>query len=264
MLSKSITTAAVIAAGLLAAGSASAQSRVWNFGDTTAPGSCPTAGGSYVAAYGNSLACSMQPVGTTTTLTATAFSNTASTGTVYATAAINYQGTGSGIGTYNQSEGLSAGSPDHSIDNQGTGSDLIMLSFTSAEVLKSVTLGWAHSDSDFQVLRWTGAGAATAIAGRTAAQLLTDGWALVNSVNGTATGDTNTTYGINTSNLSSSYWLISAYNSAFGGSNYTTGVDGFKLLAVAAAGAVPVPGTLALAGLGLLAVGASRRRAAKV
>ncbi len=262
MLSKSITTAAVIAAGLLAAGGASAQSRVWNFGDTTAPGSCPTGGGTYTASYGNSLSCSMQPNGTTTTLTATAFSNTASSGTVYATAAINYQGTGSGIGVYNQSEGLTAGSPDHAMDNNGTGADMILLSFASAEVLKSVTLGWSHTDSDFQVLRWTGAGAATAIAGRTAAQLLTDGWALVSSVNGGNTGTTDTSYGINATNLSSSYWLISAYNSAFGGSNYTTGVDGFKLLAVAAAG-VPVPGTLALAGLGLLAAGAVRRRAAK-
>lgn len=262
MSRKHFAAAAVLLVAVMAASTASAQSRVWNLGDITAPGSCPTGGGTYSAAFGNTLSCSIQPAGTTTSLEVTGFSNTASAGTIYATTAINYQGTGSGIGTFNQSEGLAAGAPDHAIDNNGTGSDMVLLKFTSAEVLKSVKLGWGGADTDFQVLRWTGMGAATAIAGRTAAQLLTDGWALVTAVNGAlAPGNVDTSYSINTGNVSSSYWLISAYNSAFGGGASSTGIDAFKLLeVVAAAGAVSAPGTLALAGLALLIMAQVRRR----
>jgi hypothetical protein len=270
MLNHRLTFAAVLAAGLLSAGAASAQSRVWNLGDVTAPGSCPTGGGTYTASYGNTLACSMQPAETTTSLTVSAYSNTA-TGSTYATGAINYQGTGSGIGAYNQSEGLTAGSPNHAIDNWGTGQDMVLLSFTAAEVLKSVKLGWGGDistsayDSDFQVLRWTGSTAITSasITGKTAAQLLTAGWSLVTAVDGaTYKGGTDQTFSVNASNLSSSYWLISAYNSAFGGTAYSTGADAFKLLEVAAAGKVSTPGTLALAGLALLAMTQVRRRRA--
>jgi hypothetical protein len=269
MLNHRLSFAAVLAVGLLSAGAASAQSRVWNLGDITAPGSCPTGGGTYSASFGNTLACSMQPAETTTSLTVSAYSNTG-TGSTYATGAINYQGTGSGIGTYNQSEGLTGvGSPNHAIDNYGTGQDMVLLSFNAAEVLKSVKLGWGGDssttayDSDFQVLRWTGSTAITSasITGKTSAQLLTAGWSLVTAVDGaTYKGSTDQTFSVNTGNLSSSYWLISAYNSAFGGTAYSTGADAFKLLEVAAAGKVSTPGTLALAGLALLAMTQVRRR----
>ncbi len=255
-----IASAALLACGLLAAGAASAQSRVWNFGDQVAPGSCPTAGGSFTVAYGNNLACSIQPAGTTTTLNVKSFSNTAS-GSTYATAATNYWGSGSGIGAANRAESLtSSGAPDHALDNSGTGADMLMLSFTAAEILKSVTIGWSGGDGDFQVLRWAGAGAVTSVLGRTSAQLLSDGWALVTAIDGS--GGVNTPdkqYSINTGNLSSSYWLVSAYNSAFGGAN-SYGVDSLKVLAVGAASKVSAPGTLALAGLGLLAMVHLRRR----
>lgn len=69
-------------------------------------------------------------------------------------------------------------------------------------------------------------------------------------------------YGVNSNNLSSSFWLITAYNSAFGGTSLSTGNDAIKVLGVSTgvATGVSAPGTLALAGLALVGMGALRRR----
>lgn len=254
---------------LALAGPAAAQTKTWNFGDQTAPGSCGPIG---TPSFGNAVNCTQQPSGTVQDLTVRAYSSDA-TGSTYRTAALNYQGTGSGFGIYNQTEGLSALSPNHAMDNSTPGIDMMLLNFTSAEVLKQVTIGWSGTDGDFQVLAWTGAANATlatvqnSISGKNAGQLLTGGWSLVTTVNGAggiSTPDVN--YAVNASNQSSSYWLISAYNSAFGGSTIaTTGTDAIKVLAVSTLATpspgpgVPVPGTLALAGLGLFVVTRARR-----
>jgi MYXO-CTERM domain-containing protein len=148
---------------------------------------------------------------------------------------------------------------------------MMLLSFTSAEILKQVTIGWSGTDGDFQVLAWMGASNASlstvqnSIVNQTAASMLTGGWSLVTTVNGAgniSTPDVN--YAVNSGNVSSSYWLISAFNSAFGGTGATTGADAIKVLAVATQGPgqnVPLPNTLALAGLGLFAIARMRRRA---
>ena len=267
-----IGAAIFLAAGLASAGGASAQVNTWNFGDQVAPGSCPTAGGTFTVSFGNNLACSVQPAGTTTSLNVKAFSNTntstangASVGD-FQTAAINYHGSGSGIGVANQAEGTAVtSSPNHAMDNSTPGADLLMLSFVGGpQILKTVQLGWRGEDADFQVLRWTGAGVAS-VAGQTAAELLTAGWALTSTVNGAgAAGGTSidASYNVNGSNFSSSYWLITAFNSGFGGTAPTAGVDAMKVLSVAAQSAVSAPGTLALAGLGLFAAAFVRRRRA--
>ena len=257
MLTLRQTAVCALVAGFSFAGAASAQVRSWNMGDITPTGSCASSAGGTTAAFGNTWNCSEQPTGSATTLQVSAFSN--NSGSTYAAAAVNYQGVNLGIGAYNTTEGLAASSPDHSVDNSGLGMDMMLLSFTTSQILKSVSFGWTFGDADFQVLRWTG-GALTATAGRTAAQLLTDGWALVSNVDGSAAG----TYGVNTGNLSSSYWLVTAFNSAFGGSAGSVGVDGFKLLGVSSGlpgTSVSSPGTLALAGLALVGMFGVRRRA---
>lgn len=240
---------AALVAGIGFSGFAAAQTKVWNFGDTTPSGACT---GTHDV-VGNVINCTQQPGGTVTDLTLTAFS---SSGAAYAAAAVNYHGTGSGVGVRHASE--LSGAPDHAMDNQ-TNNDMLLLSFTSTQVLKTVTLGWAHTDSDFQLLRWTG-GAFVAPSSQTAAQLLSGGWSLVSTVDGGNTASTDTTYNVNAGNASSSYWLISAFNSAFGGAG-TTGVDGMKVLGVTAA--VAEPGSLALAGLALAAAAGLRRRSAR-
>lgn len=253
---------AALVIGSAFAAPAMAQTKTWSFGDATSPGSCSINNGS----YGNVASCTQQPAGTVTDLTVRAYSSTG-TGTVYETAALNYWGPDSGFGLYNQLEGTSVGSPNHSMDNSTSvgAIDMMLLSFTSAEILKSVTIGWSGTDGDFQVLAYTGSApfSTDSIVGKTAAQMLTGGWSLVTTVNGAgniSTPDLN--YAVNAGKVSSSYWLISAFNSAFGGSGATTGVDAIKVLAVTTQGStnVPLPNTLALAGLGLFAIARMRRR----
>lgn len=302
------TLSALVAAltTLAFVGPAAAQSRTWNFGDVTAggspAGSCASSAttstvnnvtttnvgtsgssnssGSTLSAFGNFWNCSEQGVGGATTLSVQAYSTTnnssgvqqnTGTGTHYATAAVNYHGTGSGIGVANRVEGATVtGEPNHAMDNSTPGVDLLQLNFTSAQVLKSVKLGWAGDDGDFQILAWTGTGAATSIVGKSAGDLIASGggWTLVATVNGTGTDGVEykagTDWNTNLS-VSSSYWLISAFNSGFGGSAPTSGIDAMKVVSVGtdAPGAVPIPGTLALAGLGMLMAAGARRRKAE-
>lgn len=261
--------AAALIAGLSFAGAASAQTRTWNFGDQTGPGgSCGPIG---TATYGNIVDCTQQPSGTVVDLRVSAYSSDG-TSSAYRTAALNYNGTGSGVGAYNQTEGLSATQPNHAMDNSTPGVDMMLLSFTSAQVLKNVTLGWSGADGDFQVLAYTGSTtfSTASITGKTAGQLIAagNGWNLVTTVDGAANITTpDMTYGVNAGNVSSSYWLISAYNSAFGvTTGITSGIDAIKVLAVNSivptppGGSVSAPGTLALAGLGLAFMMRSRRR----
>lgn len=235
MFATRLTLAAALIAGLSFAGAASAQVRNWNFGDTTAPGACSFNNTN----YGNTMSCSEQPNGTVTTLTANGWSTTG-TGGAYASTAINQWGTGSGVGMYNQIEGTSAGSPDHAADNNGSGIDMLQINFTSSQILKSVTIGWSGADGDYQVLRWAGAGAATSVNGRTAAQIISDGWQLVSTVDGAGNiANPDITTNLNTSNLSSSSWLITAFNSSFGGGG-SAGIDAIKILGVSTG----LPGTV--------------------
>lgn len=304
------TLSALVAAIVTVAfvGPAAAQSRTWNLGDVTAggspAGSCASSAttstvngvtttnvgtvgssnssGSTVAAFGNFWNCSQQGVGgSANTLSIQAFSTTNNSsgtqvtaptvGTHFANAAVNHHGVDSGIGVANRVETLGvAGAPNHALDNSTPGIDLLQLNFTSAQVLKNVKLGWAGDDGDFQLLAWTGSGAATSIVGKTAAELVAanGGWTLVATVNGTGVDGVEYKAGINwTSNLSvsSSYWLISAFNSGFGGSEPSHGIDAMKVVSIGtdAPGAVPIPGTLALAGLGMLMAAGARRRKAQ-
>jgi MYXO-CTERM domain-containing protein len=252
MFTTRLTLAAALVAGLSFAGSASAQVRSWNFGDGTAPGACTITAGS-----GNTMSCSEQPNGTTTTLTAQSFSVGSTVGSTYAAATTTYQGTGSGVGITHTGE--STTSPEHAGDNIGN-VDLLQINFTSSQILKSVTIGWSGTDGDYQVLRWAGAGAAAAVAGKTTAQLISAGWALVNTVDGAGNiSSPDITTNINSGNLSSSSWLITAYNSAFGGS-LSTGNDAIKILGVSTGIPVSAPGTLALSALALAGLAVVRRR----
>ncbi|MBB5206164.1 hypothetical protein HNQ51_003507 [Inhella inkyongensis] len=286
-LSSLVKATAVISLGVAAA---SAQAATWN--KTTTGGSCS----SFSATPSCTINAATDANGAGTTATVTGWSNAAtgtSTSTTGTWRAANLTDQGaSGIGVNhgnttadpNEGSGTAPGY-EHAVDNNGR-TDAVRLQFLDSTILRSVTLGWIGSDYDFTVLRWVGNGtlptgatagtmnwrvnASTNVASdsdTTAAGW--NGWQLVGNYAGTVTGPTGTdqTVSINAAGDSSSFWLIMAYNSAFGtGAGLEMGNDSFKFLSftskVPASSNVPEPAGLALAGLALFGAGWVRRRKA--
>lgn len=257
------TACAVVALlGSLTCGVASAQTKTQALMSCTENNSSTNDNGN---SYGGNANC--------TGLKFSAYSIGVAAGAKFATAAVTGPWSGSGFGVGNATEryrDASGTNWDHSIDNKNSnGIDMLLLSFTGSQALTNVTVGSASGDSDFQVLRYTGTGAPTtgpkALTTLNSSTLLSSGWQLVKTVDG---GNAGGSYNFNTTVVngktygmaSSSYWLITAYNSALGGG--LNGGDAFKLLSIATTKAVSEPGTLAIAGLALFGVFAARRRAA--
>jgi hypothetical protein len=259
-----------LAALCAASQSALATSR-WTF-------SCGTTG---MPACGGTVPTTQQYTGTNTTNTAQV-SGWAATGNVgdhslRRLAAATVRTWSGGLGVQTSSE---SGSPNHAIDSQGP-DEFVLVSFAQAVNLTNVGVGWFSGDFDITVLAFTGTGtpsltnntlSSADLAGGATTGLVNGGWTLVgNRSNGSASLVNNVNNFTLANNISSSHWLIGAYNTAVGGTNegWTTGDDYFKLLHVGGVtttggggGApVPVPGTLALVALGLPLL---RRRLAAV
>ena len=208
-----------------------------------------------------------------TIVTGSAWSSTGA-GTTLQTAGIRkYSG---GFGVSNQIEGFNVGADEHTMDSGTPGIDLIALDFgTSKVALTAANVGYIGSgkDSDISVLAWTGANAPSslslALAGKgyvSAANggLTGGGWTVVGNYANLAL---NTAKTINAGNISSSWWLISAYNSTWGtGTGLDSANDYIKILSIAGnvTQNLPEPSSLALAGVAVAGLLALRRKAKKV
>lgn len=275
---------AILAVGI--APSAFAQA-TFNFSSSVSNCSRPL-----TVAYGNNENCTRTNTSGATAVDVSAWSTSSSSltlgaGNTFNSAALNDQTT-SGFGAFNQTEGLTAASPNHAVDNITPGFiDMVLLNFKNgssnmAVNLSSLTMNWAHTDSDISIFRWTGSTSGPTISGTGAAETMsaTSGWSLVGNYSDVGTAARTVT---TDTSISSSWWLISSFSSSLSGSSScktaagattscTDGDDGFKIgslvtaAATCAAGtsgaigttgvcgltSVPTPGSLALLALPIL------------
>lgn len=229
----------------------------------------------------------------------TSYSGGNGAGTTYANSFLSNQGT-SGFGNSNRNEGLNPPAPDHSFDSGGGVIDMMLLDFGSSNVvLNQVGIGWKNGTGmgDMTVMRWVGSktsaigsaapGANGGGSDTLAAQTCTGGivtacWQLVGSYADLGVDNSNPYGGAArntgaTGSMASSWWMLATFNTALNGgsTNCKNGAgatvacsasnDAFKINFIqATASQVPVPGSLALAGLALgAAFFATRRRQAQ-
>lgn len=180
--------------------------------------------------------------------------------------------------------------PEHSIDNNGP-DEMILFEFSSDVTLTEIQAGWAPYDSDIVLLAYTGSGTpdlagfeyATesdntydpndTAAGNTVG-LTQDGWELVGTYQNIGTSPTNVNdYDGSVSGtdaVSSSYWLVGAFNATVdpANSNLAGAPDYLKLTMVAGGvtppppppNGMPVPSSLLLFALGVPAIRLARRK----
>jgi hypothetical protein len=166
--------------------------------------------------------------------------------------------------------------PEHAMDNNER-FDSILFSFDQAIKLTTVDIGYRNTDADISVLAYTGGATLPTnldsyFNGLSYSALISNGWTLIGNFANLSLGSNSVQ---SPSSVYSSYWLVGAYNSAFGsGSGLGAGNDYMKIAGLAGerqsqcngggcgGGSVPEPSSLVMAGLAVaLALSAMQRRA---
>lgn len=167
---------------------------------------------------------------------------------------------GSGLGVENQNN------PQHAVDNSGSDYDALLFSFDKIVDVSGLGIGWYSGDADVSVLAYTGPAAFSGTLnglGSNWGALLTNGWSVVGNYNRNGTGG----FAVNAADFTAKYWVVGAYNRAFGG-NLTQNNDYFKLQSITFEAVKPVivkvpeSSALFLLAIGLLGLAGARRRAA--
>ncbi|TQK06837.1 putative secreted protein with PEP-CTERM sorting signal [Herbaspirillum sp. SJZ107] len=227
----------------------------------------------------SAITCSASSAGVNYGATVSAWS-AAGTGKFGNASMVYYDNSGLGI----SSPWESTTSPEHAIDNNGATEALLISFGTNNVALNQLSLGWAYNDADVSILRYTGTQAP--VLGNSTVANLTDtaGWEWVGDY---ANLSTSSALSFNSGDKAASWWLVSAYNSAYSGvahsSYFGDGNDYFKVSGFGGnvivqaptptptptpaptptptpGTKVPEPGTFALFGIALLGCVAARRK----
>lgn len=177
------------------------------------------------------------------------------------------------------SSGIGAGpgsAPEHAIGDYNS-HEFILFEFDMTTALTDLEIGYKSGDSDMTVMAFTGNARVPTFTRADMNVRNSDptdndnsgtlglthaGWELISNPMNVQT-NVLTSIG-NTSGVSSKYWLVGTYNNHLNGVNSNSYNDFFKLKYVkgfkvdAPPPGVPVPGSAALIGLGLLALGRKR------